>query len=664
MSVLPAAAARLVEANLRFLEGVDAALANRLKELTTTLTQPIVEGDTVIDIDIGGDRLYGQAAGDFAAEQVAAFIQEPARILVRRPDADTLNDPCSATMVRRIEARLEATGVALLAAPPPGRSGVRLVLGVGLGPHLDALIEQAGARHVVLVEPIDEFLRHSLATVDWAALYERCRGRGTSCHIVTCDDAAATIGRLDELFTEFGETALDGTYIYVHYTTPVTHAVAGQVHDFVSMKSILKGYFTDECLMVDNTSANAAAHAFRLVEGTLGKPLDAPAFIVGSGPSLDASIAALVRERDRGVVFTAGSSLQAVLNAGIVPDFHVEKENLFMTVERLRHIVARNAERFPTGKFSGIRLVASTTVDPGVLDLFDDKYLFLRSALSSTAMFGAGHEDLDGTSPYSANAALTLAAVFGFRELYLFGCDCGARDADRHHSAETVYYTLDGKHAATKVTLEQRCPANFGGHVLTNPYFTWSRFTHEQIIAAAGLTVRNCSDGVRINGAAALRPEDLSLSGRAFDRTAVHDAVRSRSTWYPAGGLLDEQDVAGAVAAWHDLAKAVRDRLAALRGDAADVHTWYRRFADLFDDAANHSRGTGMMLAGTARTLPSLASYYLNRVDDQDDVASLFAWFLDICDELFEEQLAAGSELMTNVAARAENSDAAMRGTG
>mgnify|MGYP003625943886 CR=1 FL=1 len=654
------AVAALRARNLQFLAGLDPALAARLRAIVSPLTRPVIADGTVIDIDLGEGRLYNCPADAFAAEQVAAFLAQPTRLLVNAPAAEKLMDPCSAELVRRFEAAAASADAPPLAAPPPGRSGILFVVGLGLGRHLDALIAATAPRHVVLVEPLTEFLLHAMAATDWRALHATCGSLGAALHFVAEGDPAACVARLETVMSGIGETAIDGSHIYVHYAAPATREIADRIHQFAGMRTILKGYFADERLMVENTTANVTARDFRLLDGGARPALDVPAIVVGSGPSLDASIDAIRRCRDHAVVISAGSALQALLHHGIVPDWHVEKENSTVSAERLRHIMARNRDRFPTGRFAGVRLIASSTVDPGVVDLFDDITFFLRTSLSSTAMFGAGHAALDGTSPFSANAALTIVAILGFRDVFLFGCDCGARSGAGHHSRNTVYYTRaesrdGGRDAgAGRVEFPQTAPANFGGTVDTNAYFLWSRRTYEQVIAALSLRAHNCSDGIAIAGATALAPDDLApeAGGAPLDRTALAAYLDGATRWYPAGGYLDGQDVAGAVAGWRSFAAALRTTLDRLDGEAGDIHAFHRGLAVFLDAAEKRWGGPVVLAGGTLRAQPVLASWWLNRAPDASRAAALFADFRTACRATAEGVLAEGDALMARVAER------------
>ena len=635
----------LHQKNLLFFTSAYPQVAEIVRNRETELTQPIFDdAGHAVDIDMGQARMYNRPAAEFAAEQVASYMAQPTRIVVAPPNLDDLHDACTHAMA----ATLETAAADRLTEPPLERGGVLMVVGIGLGLHIPELVSRTGPRHVILVEPIAEFLHHSLSALDWQALWAQCAEVGATIDIIAGGDPATIQRQLESLMTRFGEAAIDGSYLYIHYQNDVTRAVAAKFHELAGMMAILKGYYADEKLMVENTVANVAAHDFWFVEGELRVPMTAPVFIVGAGPSLDDSIEVIRKWQDRAIIVSAGSTLQALLHQGIVPDFHVEKENTKLTVDRLQHIHARNGDRFDGDTFGPIRLVASTTVKPGVTELFDEKFLFLRANLSSTEMFGTGHVAVDGTSPYSANAALILAAIMGFRDVYLFGCDCGAKDATRHHSSETAYYTLES-YPDRGVKLPLRAPGNFGGEVLTNPYYAWSRLTYEQIIAAAGLTAHNCSDGVMIAGAQPLPPCDLVLTNGPLDKLAVIETVKTSSAHYTPGAYLIDQNVPAVTNSWREFATALRGHLDATLESSDDVHKFDQRLRDFFDSAAEKYGGVTIVVGGSARSMVPVAAYYLNRAVDAAAYGRLIEIFRTIFRDEIERILDDGSSMMTNL---------------
>ncbi|MBO6783599.1 MAG: motility associated factor glycosyltransferase family protein, partial [Alphaproteobacteria bacterium] len=424
----------LYQKNLVALESALPGIARMARESAGTITTAVGEADgPATDIDLGGGRLYNRPAPDFAREQVASWLQRPDRVLVNRPTPESLKDICTRSLVERLS---DVTGDSLSAVPPKSQSGLLVVVGLGLGHHVRELLEHLTPRHVVVIEPIEEFVLHSLRALDWAELVTTCRERGTSIDVIANFDPRAVQTELEALIGRFGAACMDGAYSFMHYQTDATRDIARGFRELAGMKSILQGYYEDEKLMIENTIANVSGDEFWLIDGTFCAPHDLPAIIVGSGPSLDDSLEALRRVQNRAVIFCAGSALQSLLAAGIRPDFQVEKENNEVTEARIMHIFERadvDGDRFD------VSLIGSATVKPGVVGLFRDALLFHRDMLSSTRMFGAEFNPVIGTGPFSANTAVAAATVLGFRRMYFFGCDCGSVDQDQHHARETVY---------------------------------------------------------------------------------------------------------------------------------------------------------------------------------------------------------------------------------
>jgi hypothetical protein len=326
----------LSQKNLIFLETAFPPLAALARRSNDTLTRPVFGEDGLAhDINLGDSCLFNRPAAEFAAEQVAAWMRAPMRVVVNEPSADSLVDFCTRNLTTAMDD--EAAGN-LLAEPPRDQAGMLAVVGLGLGAQVPELLENLSPRHVVLIEPIEEFAVQSLHALDWSALVERCRARGATLDIIIQSDPRTVQKDLESLMTGFGASSVDGAYTYVHYQTGVTRAIARGFQELAGMKSIMQGYFADERLMIENTVANARTHEFWMVDGAFQAPHDLPAFVVGSGPSLDRSLDAIRAWQGHAVIFSAGSSLQTLLNAGIRPDFQVEKENNETTEERIAHM--------------------------------------------------------------------------------------------------------------------------------------------------------------------------------------------------------------------------------------------------------------------------------------------------------------------------------------
>lgn len=633
----------LYQKNIVFLQTAIPSLAALAQKTTDTLTTAVTDSSGLaVDIDLGAGRLYNRPAADFAREQVASWLRQPNRVVVNRPEPHTLKDEATRELSSRLAGEV---GDDLLAVPPAGECGLLVVIGVGLGQHIRDLLEKVSPRHLVLIEPISEFAVHSLHALDWSSLVQDCRTQGTSIDVIVESDPRVVKTELEGLITRFGAYCVDGAYSFMHFQTDVSRAIARDFQELAGMKSILQGYYADEKLMIENTVANVTGGEFWMIDGAIQKPHDLPAFIIGSGPSLDGSLDALRAWQDHAVIFCAGSALQTLLSAGIKPDFQIEKENNEQTRKRMEHIFERQGNGART---FGVGLIASTTVQPRIVEMFDDTFLFHRERLSSTRMFADGFNPVVGTGPFSANTAVAAATVLGFRNMYFFGCDCGSADRDQHHARDTVYYTRDG-HTSGHANLPLPVAANFGGQAWSNSYFLWSRWVFETMIAQAGITAVNCSDGVAIDGAAPVRPGDLSMARNPLNKQKVLSALKSACVHQEPGSYLVNQDVPDVLARWHSCAADVRQFLGEELSQATDLHALEEALARFVETRDRQYGGVLVPLEGSMRAMVPVAGYFLNRVADAQDRTRLLETFKDVFREQVERMLTDCSAMLDGI---------------
>ena len=635
----------LFQKNLVFLDAALPAVASLVRRSTDTITQPVLdETGLAVDINIGDARLYNGDAGAFARMQVESWRKSPMRVVVSRPEPDSLSDQCTKAMSADLAA---CAGDGLLPIPPVEHAGMLVVVGLGLGLHVPVLLEEMSPRHVVLIEPMEEFLVHSLHALDWQALSAQCTAQGATLDVIVQLDPRAAQKELDALMTRFGASSVDGAYTYVHYQTDATIAIARGFHELVGMKAIMQGYYADEKLMIENTVSNVDTHEFWMVDGTYQAPHDLAAFIVGSGPSLDRSIEAIREWKGHAVVFCAGSALQTLLSAGIKPDFQIEKENNETTEARVTHMFERSGG---DGDTFGVDLMASVSVKAGVTRLFDNKFLFHREFLSSTRMFGDGHEPVVGTGPFSANTAMALATTLGFRKIYLFGCDCGSVDQTAHHAKDTVYHTREG-HIQGHNDMPIQVPGNFGSPAWTNSYYLWSRWVFETVIASAEITAFNCSDGVAIPGTLPVRPEELALPGAPLDKAKVVRAIKGASRHFNARAYMDTQNIAGQLRNWHAFAREMRAFMDETLPTADALHEFEVVLTRFLNRCDAQYGGVVVPVSGSARGMPPVAGYYINRAADQTAHARLMGVFRDVFRTQIENILDDAAGLMEAIAA-------------
>lgn len=507
-----------------------AALVARFPDLAAVLDEapagrPVLADGRVVDIALGDGRYYGLDARDYAERQVARALDRPHRLCASFPALpDDHDDSLYNRLVGQLTADCRQFGVEPAQLPdfPLETPGFLIVVGIGLGYHLPLLLERVPARCLILADTHPEFLRHALGAIDWQALLDGLDARGQRLRLFLSDDPETlnnAIGRAIELE---GTPFLDGSTLFLHGQAPPHHACFRQLDATAAMAFTTRGFFEDECLMIRNAAANLDRYAFTLIDGRSRRRRPEPVLVIGSGPSLARDLERIKAIRNQAIVFSCGTALRPCLLAGIVPDYHVELENHPYLYQIL-------SEANTLHDISGIGFIASVTVDPAASALFRSVWYFFRESTVSSQAFADPADILLLAQPMVANAALRVAAALGFQTIVLFGVDCGSREPGTMHVAGTAYEFQPGiaEHVAS---LE--APANFGGTVHSEIVYLWSRKLLERVIGRFGLSVINCSDGVRIERAMPCRSAELVLPGRTPDRRRVADTLARQLPHY------------------------------------------------------------------------------------------------------------------------------------
>lgn len=632
----------LYNRNLKiFEERFPAALA-RIKSVDAPLSKLRFEDGIPVDIDLGDGFLHQGGGREKEIGQADTYLKNPQRIQFSVPVASSSDSMISRRVFLSILSSIKEHGGEDLALQPVTRTGFLIVLGVGMGYHLPILAEKIDPPHLVIVEPVAEFLAHSLRVIDWEKLVSDCDDRNTTIQVFCEQSAEQMTSVVCSTLQKRGIPYLDGSYIYVHYPLWTLMEAKRRLINQLPLEIVSRGYFEDERKMIWNTVTNLYKVEFRILERKPRKPIDIPVFLIGAGASLDES-AEIIREfRDRVIVFSSGSALQSCLKHDIIPDFHTELENGPIQYEKIKHMVEARPDLFPDRVFKGITLIGSTTLSPRVAPFFENVIFFFRDSISSTTSFGRGFSPLDGIAPTVANTSLATAGNLGFREAYMFGFDCGWRDNKSHHAKDTIYYTSDTFKqtfkGGTRDALTVR--GNFGGEVRTELVLDWSRTMLEQFIAGFGIKVFNCSDGAFIEGAIPKVPEAVMLTNPPLDRPAALKEIVDGLPHYKPREFFEGMDFKPFRDDLEDYGREIKevfDRIIAEKMDFFPAHDL------IMDVISGHvaKRVISSALYFTTQAELRLAAGLTNRIADPDlrhkVVMDFFGTFRDMHDEMLAE---------------------------
>ncbi len=612
-------------------------LADRFPDLAQTLAVPpsttaVYEDGAAIDLDLGQSRLYGSDGRILALEQIAGYMQKPLRFFITDLSGANIASTSSFRLFQRLRDELESRGIdiATLDARPQYEGCFLIILGLGLGYHLQELIDRTGAKVVLIIEPHAEFLRHSLESVDWAGFIAGNEERGCKISIVVPNSAADALRRITNHFTDEGSHFIDGAYVFVHYPSATLFEIRDRLVESVQVLYSSRGFHEDELVMLTNSVANSALGKIRLLDGKLRPERPEPVFIIGSGPSIDKSIGHIKRLRDRAVVFSCGTGLRVCLSNGIVPDFHCEIENGPYVYDVLS-IVRSQFD------FKGITLVAPFSIDPRVPTLFDETVLFYRDAVSGSRILTDHANEIYLAVPTVTNCALRTALAMGFGTAYLFGVDCGTKDISRQHSRQSVYFHADIFKAEPRTDMTYTFQGNFGGLVKSNWILMFTRMMISEVCRVYQPKVFNCSDGAEIRHTTPKVAEAIKLPELAHSREAIKAAIRTHLRFcgpkdLTAGISFDELR--------RETESFRQDGLTAFEHMATDEKNFlgfWRNLDTFIKNRAKTYANIPSMIDCSLKSMPKIGMFLIHRLPDKSLRQDIYDIFIDEYRNIFNQ---------------------------
>ena len=589
-----------------------------------TVTTPVRDGEAVIDLDLGQNRLYGSDGRTLAAEQVAGYMEKPLRFFITDLSGANVASQTSFRLFLRLQGELESRGIDIntLDAKPQYEGCFLIVLGLGLGYHLQELIDRTGAKVVLIVEHHAEFLRHSLESLDWVDFVARNEERGNKISIVVPASPADAIRTISTHFADEGSHFIDGAYVFVHYPSAALFDIRDRLVESVQVLYSSRGYHEDELVMLTNSTANMALGNCRLLDNKLRPERPEPAFIIGSGPSIDKSFEHIRRMRDRAVVFSCGTGLRGCLSNGIVPDFHCEIENGPQVFEVLSVVRSQF-------DFKGITLVAPFSVDPRVPTLFDEKFLFFRDAISGSRILTEHANEIYLAVPTVSNCGLRTALSMGFGTFYLFGVDCGSKDVNRQHSKQSVYFHADLFKAEPLTDMTYTFRGNFGGLVKSNWVLMFTRMMIAEACRIYRPQVFNCSDGAEIRYTTPKVVQAVKLAELTRSRAQIKDSIRKLLRPCGPKELLAEISFERLKEETEAFRRDGLRVIESAAGDEKNFIGFWRNLDRFFKERTGDYAQIPSMIDCSLKSLPKIGMFLVHRIPDRAVRQEIYGAFLD-----------------------------------
>ncbi len=472
------------------------------------------------NIGLGEGVFYPEPADTHALKQVLAFSESPNAVDFSDAIQQQVHDQylwdqnTEGQFASSLLARLEGN-------PKPGpvnadyTPGFFISFGLGAGCHIEHVVSRFDFKDLIVCEGYLDFLLLSMHVVDWVTIVDKVTARGGRLHFILNTSATAVLRELNLVIQKSHIGLIEGSFLFQHHNFSPVDEVVASLPELLRQVIQYNGWLEDEITHARNIAANRKYNGTSsLLNAATKLRLENPVLIVGSGPSLERDLPRLKERQDRFIVVSCGSALQALMEAGITPDFHCEMENALS----VGFIVGRTAKKFD---LRPITLLASCTVVPVLAQYFNNTIFFPREGNSFSSIL---YEDQVGFSGRTATiSALSIFMGLGAQHIFLMGVDFALGPEKETHCKNTVYETdslkfgqgsgANREYVAVKGTCRET--------VLTNTTWSYMRYGMEMAVLhfranGSSSQVWNVSDGAAIENIPYLSLDEVLVQSKSL----------------------------------------------------------------------------------------------------------------------------------------------------
>lgn len=299
-------------------------------------------------------------------------------------------------------------------APEIGDAKHVLLYGFGLGYHLEQLIKVYPDKRFYIFEPNAEVLVAALEARDLSKILKH---ENISVFGIWMSDEAVK-NFIDIVISQFYESFCMLTIpCYKKWDNTKTNAFYDRLEkEVVAYRKNLATFLRFNEEWPENIIANMrkllTSVSFKHLKDTCK---NIPIFVVGSGPSLDMDIEYLKRARSHGLIFSAGSSIQALLANGIIPDLAVTIDGSL-----------KNFAVFKDLDYQNIPILFSSILNKNILEPIHDNlfHVFLNADNLTYYLMDVQRDDPVFFSSASVTGTVIQAAAYlGSRQIIFVGQD-------------------------------------------------------------------------------------------------------------------------------------------------------------------------------------------------------------------------------------------------
>ncbi len=472
------------------------------------------------NISKNGHKLYPENVNESIQTQVSTFLNNPP-MFFKKPtwNKDSDKDYSHDKLIKGIEKESvylkENKEFENYHKNLDGYFPFLLMMGIGSGYHLHKLIQQAnGIKEIIIVDESYEMLKISFHLVDWRPIFMYFKQKNHGLHFCIGNDSK-----------EISRTVLNTIYknfsyqfylvpFYTHYKSKFFDEFKEKFIEKIDLAFTGQGFYDDEIISLEHTIRNLNDN-LPVYRFNKKLPKNSTAFIVASGPSVDKDIEYIKKHKDNVVVISCGTALRILYKNGISPDFHME-------IER-PPFMASIIENYGTKEYlKNINMIGLNVIDHKVYDLFKSGKIYFRENDAGSSIVPEDIPKLNHCNPTIVNGALSFLSDIGFQNIFMFGTDMGFKDAESHHSKDTIYYNTKEHKVNTLDLLKEKFPGNFDKKEkhMTTHVFNWCKQRAENCIFDYKLKRKikinyfNCSDGLYIDGTTPIKAESIKLDNK------------------------------------------------------------------------------------------------------------------------------------------------------
>lgn len=372
-----------------------------------------------------------------------------------------------------------------------------VVLGFGMGYHIEKLAEKYPDKKIIVVEPDKRVLDHVLHVRSIEKAIK-------SCTIYLDESTGLVRAKLHEMITH----PLARGIMLIPFYQVVYQQYVDEIIDL--MKRIMNDWAvmvnTKRCLVnrwYENRVANAKCPSFN-ANGLIGKFKDVPALLVGAGPSLKSQLDTIRSLQGKAVIVAASTAIQILFNHGIKPTFMVAIDQDPITSGGLHEYLDSDIPLI----FDGQIAQNSLSYKGKKLQMLLNVNVYTGMVIKDLPVFESG--------PSVANVCLDILHKMGCGPILVCGMDLSYTDNMLYCDGTKFNQEIKEKNLIQIVN-------NKGETCSTEPSFISMRNWFEEYTARIKPNVFNCTEcGLVISGM-----ENKALTDFPFDREYDFDSINA-----------------------------------------------------------------------------------------------------------------------------------------